>query len=1254
MADPIALAINPKTGKPLTPVAREAAETGFVADSILQNLQTAPATVQPTRASRSAEAVRLYNESQATRVEAPSMLVTAGAALGGFTADAVRVGVHMWENIIGETANQDVDPQWDIGTKRDEFRAKTPSEFWRAFENTKNEAEYKQLMERASDKALRDMILAENTWTAMGVSFISDPLSVLSGGIAFKGAQAMSRGLGISRTASLGFAAVGEGAFLAGIEAGSQQAEIGDLYSPKTVAITFLATAGLGFGLSAAATRGQVWRRAEQSPTPSAYSQRVEPTINELPTVGGDAFTVGASAPERAAMLRQASPEPYVGTVPEASALNPTRSALEQASPDFRIGRASEELSHTLAAEGKKFFMDFADTSIKNGSIDREAAIGVPPTDMPVLKVPQAQQAESALADAGAASNQSREASLTGLRYESQSDAVKDLIDLSNQDWSAKWERLSDRAKAWTNNSLLGTMRSKLSGMDFLMASESTIMKSVASSLGESGSGLWREITSNVAVNKASYDRIGRGALTGVRDEYNAWLKRTGRSGKWAKYVTGEYEVEWNRLLREELEFQNTLNSKTAAEREAIMGSRVIEPELARAAKAWNESMQSMVKVMEEAGMDVAHLKGRNGYVSRFFDAPKLAGLNNTAAKAFRETLARRIKELFDENYALMRQAGMAEAKTITETNALALAAQMVQRAERREGGIGGSTVALFDRAGREELENILQAGAVPKEDIATIFKMLDQRQASKAASNNLKGRMDLDVLKEDHQTGIRLIDYYDNDLSKISTRYIEEMSGRAALHPTGMGDKNFIEQVEQALLVEGKVTGEQLAKEMEELRFMFDQFLGRVPAGQQRNAFVNTMLQWAPIQMLGQVGWAQAAESATAVGRLGVASAIKAVPMLGRMITMGRENMLSPAQKQVMKDIVAYLGPVGESFRTHRPDTDVREMLLAKGDIANMADRAFKNGQQLNGWLSGLYSIMEVQMKLAATEGALNFTRELMNGGALSRRIIDAGFKEETAERIRAQIAKYAKDEQGNLLASENGFRGNDIFDLGIREWDDQKLAREFMGNVERLTGQLVQRDFVGETSKWMYGDMARLAMSMRGYSIKSMQKQLLRNAYIMDAVTVNTFAAASAMSTMSYVARSYVNSIGREDQDEFLEKRLSGDALVQGMLTYHTFGGVLPDIMRAPMSWYRSNDEDEGMRRGLQTGGMLEALLPGLTPVSRFTQLAYDSGDSLVGLVQGDDREVWTPRKIRQGVQSVAGNNIITALGLNLLLED
>lgn len=1238
MADVIIPEANKKNGVPLTTLQRGALTQGSTAQALLEGVRSGvvpqPSGISPAAQMRQ-QSKALMEQEQAAQDARPSALVSSGAAVGGLGRD-------LWEATTGKTANTNVDSSWDVGQHRREYTTLYPRELWHSFEKTRNEGEYNALKERYAARSEREAAMAEHPWVSLGVGAVTDPLSIFSGLGALRAAQGMVKAYGITRSTALGVAALGEGTLLGAAEASAQYMTSGEITDPNAVTTTFLATSLLSYGIGMVGTKNMDWTPREATPYRSPLAGRVDPTVTDLPDVTGAEFSLNTPR------VRRSADEPYVDRI---STIVPKQREI------FHIEQASGALAKELVESSNKYFYDFAKKGIDEG-VDAVEAHGVPKVVLPSVSVPAAPEAaESALESVGAASNQAREGVLNDLRYKSQSDVTLDIIDTYTADWRAKAERLSDRAKAWIDQGALGTLRGKLSGLDFLMSSNSDVMKSVASSVGESSNGLFREVTSNVAVNKASFDRQIRASMMRGHDEYVGWAKRTGKGGFWSRLVGGEAEVEYNRLLREELEARDALNSKpretwTDADKRRW---ETVEPEVRRHADLIDESMAMAVKIMKEQGMDVAHLEGRRGYVPRMLDGTKLAAMNNTASRAFRGALARRIKELFDENADILRAEGNAEARSISEANALALAAEMVGRAERAEAGIGGSTIALFDRAGRDELENILTGANMDAEEISRIFNMLDKRLGSTSSSNRMKGRMDLDVMKVDEQTGLRLVDFYDNDLSKIMTRYSEEMSGRAALHPTGLGNKNSMEQIRQAIEVEGKVTGEDLKKELEELEFMFDQFLGRIPDGQQRKGFVNALLQFAPLQMLGQVGWAQAAESSTNIGRLGVGSALKMIPTLGRLVINGREGMLSAADQKMLKDINAYLGPIGESFRTHRPTTDIREMVLTKSDIGAMADRALKEGQQFNGWLSGMHTVMEMQQKIAATVGARNMAAELMEGGVMSRRLKDAGFSEESLERYRRQFAKHAKDEDGNLLVKADGsFRSDDIWDLGFQQWDDQKLAREFMGNLERLAGQLIQRDFVGETAKWMYGDFARLAMSMRGYAVKSMQKQLIRNAFIMDGVTAATFAASSATSSLMYVARTYVNSIGREDQDEFLERRLSGDALVQGMLTYHTFGGILPDAARGPMSWYRSEDEDAGMRRGMQAGGMIEAMLPGLTPLTRFAQLGWDTGDAATGVLQGDDREVMTPRKIRQHVQAVAGNNIITSLGLNLLLDD
>lgn len=1117
---------------------------------------------------------------------APGFASAFDASFGGYTRDLIT-------HLTREKINHDLDPSWDAGSVRESFRSEYGIEYWDALENTKNKAEYDQLVSNIKEEQDKGYKMSGSMLGSISGSLFDVP-SLLAGGGILKAAQAASRAYNIGKYATLAGGAVAEAGVYGGAEALKQYDDVGYVHDKRFVASTMALAGALHYGIGAAVTGKSQYGAIEKPLAP----ERVEPTF-DLNKFGLD---------EADSTVRQA------------------RRELADHAQNVKTELDTEDYSLLVSRR--------ASGSLAGDSLE-------PPVVAKVQAAP-----ESGKADAGAAANLGRDHVQDGNILESQGGTVFDWQDLLVRHAKAIQDKVGAKVYEWLN-SPTGKVAQFTSNTLRGMASDSPVVRAMTGILGEDPTGVFRAATSGTAVDKSIYNNVMRGFYSSIHDEFKGWSKRTGYSGFLGRSTTAG-EEEFDRLLRIEMEARWSSRHMTKDEQLALDTERwkSVNPEVKRAADALDKGNQWALDTMKKHNVLGAETLDdvSRGYVPRRMSGERLRDLHkldqikyhkvlNAMTNRLHNTIVETQRELIamGESLPALTEARIAQ----LETSARAIINGMAERAIRRATGMEGTTVGMVHKAARGEIRSILESKGMDASDIERTFELIDKRLSSRTGSNRLKGRMELDLAEPVTLEGgekFNLLDVYDNSLGKLTYGYAEEMSGRIAMARRGISSDNDFDAVLHAAMNSGASK-----EDLDMLKDMYAQMLGRPMQGQNQSKFVQLMTQLNPLQSLGQVGWAQATESSLAVSRLGIGAALKAIPTLAKIVVGARKGLLDGDGAAILKDWEAMNGPIGEQWRTHRPHTDTMERLNSQGELAHGVDRILKSGQHFNGFLSFMHQITEAQLKTVAVVGTRKVADEI-RAGVLTKRLADMGFDESSIKAVKRNLDAHGV------------FEGGTLHDLRLSKWDVDS-ADHFMRNMERMSAQLIQRDFVGETASWMHKDFGRLMLSLRGYSVKALNKQLIRNVAIGDAVAAQSLVLGLAFSTMGYTAKMYATSAFREDRDEFLESRLSGNSLVMGAVGWMALGSIGSELVRPMVSWSGEGADEQGAIRS--GGDRIVALIPGLAPANRALQVIDDAGMALGRKYNTGDSE-YGAREVRRLTQFFLGNSFPVGLAVNASVDD
>lgn len=149
-----------------------------------------------------------------------------------------------------------------------------------------------------------------------------------------------------------------------------------------------------------------------------------------------------------------------------------------------------------------------------------------------------------------------------------------------------------------------------------------------------------------------------------------------------------------------------------------------------------------------------------------------------------------------------------------------------------------------------------------------------------------------------------------------------------------------------------------------------------------------------------------------------------------------------------------------------------------------------------------------------------------------------------------------------------------------------NHQAARYFAESVNRGARQIIQGTFIGQTGAWAHNGWLKPLTQFRTFSIVAIDKQWDRRVGTEGGMK----ACGLLLGTTSFAApivtiRAGLASIGRPDQDEYLEKRLHPINLARETLNYVALSGLAGDVADAlsALGGYESTGGRTGANKSL-----------------------------------------------------------------------
>lgn len=682
---------------------------------------------------------------------------------------------------------------------------------------------------------------------------------------------------------------------------------------------------------------------------------------------------------------------------------------------------------------------------------------------------------------------------------------------------------------------------------NILLRSENPVARWFSATLLENPSGAAGR-GRTAALAKALHEQAFLGnTVNELQDAYRAYRQAAGGS-VWQDTFDGEVWQEFNRLVQREREARLD-GSPVSSSPAVIQAADHLDAAYERLRKA-----QVDAKTLGWASLPDSSV----GYTPRVLSADKLRAATPDQRRALHAALRDQFIGDLGFDFAFADN----------------LASKYIDRGMRRAMG-EASTPTPGSRVGAADvLEDALEAAGLTRQEIRdTMQRFLTE------GPGHTKRRMKLDLNREyiGQDGPFRLGDLFETDQLALLRSQASRVSGEVALTEHGVFGRAGLDVIRRALGVGNVVPQRELVA--------FDQaaaeFLG-APYGSQ-SKIVDRVLQANALSRLGGMGFTQFSEYVNGIAHVGIGATMSAIGSIGRLrseikdLAKGKavdNGLLSGMEK-------LYGAEFGTgSYKTVFPfDNTIGQHSWGEETLTFM-DRLLRGGAHVQGKLSLWRAIHSAQQRGFA-EQIVRKAAVMFQEKGNDKFLADMGIHAELADKMRMELPLIAKwDSSGRLT------------EFDVTKAADLDAAREFTQAVHRGVSQIIQGTFIGERGRWATDSTMRLLTQFRTFSLTAIEKQHNRSVGVVGPYkALGILLGAMCAVTPIYAARVLVNSLGREDADEYIDEQLSPLRLTRQTMNYVAGSGLAGDFLDALGAL---SGVDLGGRQGREKGFVGEVVAP------------------------------------------------------------
>ena len=531
-----------------------------------------------------------------------------------------------------------------------------------------------------------------------------------------------------------------------------------------------------------------------------------------------------------------------------------------------------------------------------------------------------------------------------------------------------------------------------------------------------------------------------------------------------------------------------------------------------------------------------------------------------------------------------------------------------------------------------------------------------------------LNERIDIKNIKTGTIDSLSVKDLTDRNLTRLLKRYNQQVLGAAAMARFGNFKNNqeyldFLKEVKER--GEANPKYKNIYRDVENIEVVVSSLTGK-QSPLERNGDPNGFMRRAArlaqdynfLRLFGQVGFAQGAELYQAVSEVGLKTFFQANPGFKDIMNKLRAGEVK-FDDEILEELRSQGVPVGLDKFMHSPvgrlDNELDIPLDSTGSRLDAVELASAKAKRFVSDVSFLNPMTMYSQIIAGRGLALkisNNVNELIKKHKTTK-VFD---KLSKGDQVRYKYFGW-NEKEFNLIADQiskhSVYKDGKYQGIGLDSWIPDARSHYSVG-MQRFIDRVVQRNDVGVMNRWFTSDYARILTQFRTFTLGSYTKQLMNRLYVLaetrgkDYHTYSAFMASMVGAVQFYAVQSYINSFGRSDQKQYLDKRLSPENLAKIGFLRSSWSSLIPGAIDTalypflddlPFSYGRNTELSSQFLSGIPTVNLIQSTFDTTRNLSKF---AFDP------TYQASKRDV------QQGLSLIALQNALIIKNINNIIVD
>ena len=477
----------------------------------------------------------------------------------------------------------------------------------------------------------------------------------------------------------------------------------------------------------------------------------------------------------------------------------------------------------------------------------------------------------------------------------------------------------------------------------------------------------------------------------------------------------------------------------------------------------------------------------------------------------------------------------------------------------------------IFSEDQADLLEAVLkEESGMTAEEIANIVSTVRKPQTDEGRMGRAKRRLRLDETHRETyidangvQFSVGIEDFLDSNAERLMTLYTRQIAGAGFMEealshfkvqrldgeedtfaPSWETVKGHIRETAEGM------HPERLNEELEKLDVLYKAVMG-IPLKRNDRAgeALRILRDFNFIRVMNQVGFAQIAEIGNILGHAGIKATMQHVPAMRRIWSRAKDGSMSD---ELLDELETIWG-IGTDRLRHTASNRMDDYGVYEGAGLGKFDNALQTAKHITADISFMAPVNMALQRLAGRAAVQRFMNMAVDQGSISpSRLASMGLDEKMTGRIVKQMQKHVYTEEGVL--------GRNVKRLNIDEWKDQEAASAFINAIDRWSKKIIQENDIGQMSKWMTTDLGKTLIQFRSFMISAWTKQALTGAHHRDWDTIVAWSMSMLFGGLAYVGQTYINSVGRPDQEKYLDERLAPSAIGRSAFQRAGFSTFVP----------------------------------------------------------------------------------------------